>query len=284
MTHIPIILDGKFLAQQMEKELNIRIGKIMVNTSITPVLATILVGDDPSSLVYVNMKRNACKRVGINSEMIHLPQETSTEQLSGVIHDLNRRDNVYGILLQHPVPKHINERLCFDNILLAKDVDGVTSEVFGKMSMKERVYGSATPGGIMKLLKYYNITVAGKEAVIVGRSPILGKPMAMMLLNEDATVTICHLKTRDLQTVVKRADILVGCVGIPNFIKSNWIKDNAVVIDAGYHKGGFGDVELGNAKERVFAYTPVPGGVGPMTIAALLYNTVESAEKDLASR
>ncbi|MBI2110787.1 bifunctional 5,10-methylene-tetrahydrofolate dehydrogenase/5,10-methylene-tetrahydrofolate cyclohydrolase, partial [Candidatus Woesearchaeota archaeon] len=184
-------------------------------------------------------------------------------------------------LLQHPTPRHINERLCFDEISLEKDVDGVTSHGFGRMSMGEPTYGSATPAGIMKLLDYYHIAVEGKHAVVVGRSPILGKPLAMMLLNKNATVTICHSKTKNLEEYVKQGEIVIGAVGIPEFIRADWIRDNAIVIDAGYHKGGIGDIELEKVKDRVYAYTPVPGGVGPMTIATLLSQTVAAAEKKL---
>jgi methylenetetrahydrofolate dehydrogenase (NADP+)/methenyltetrahydrofolate cyclohydrolase len=208
-----------------------------------------------------------------------LPQETTTQQLLSAIDDLNANPRVRGILLQHPVPHQIDERACFDRIAIEKDVDGVTSHGFGRMAMGEAAYGSATPAGIMRLLKRYGINPSGKEAVVVGRSPILGKPMAMMLLNENATVTICHSRTKNLADVVRRADILVGAVGKPEFIKADWIRDGAVVVDAGYHPGGVGDIELAPVIERVSAFTPVPGGVGPMTIGTLIAQTVEAAEK-----
>jgi methylenetetrahydrofolate dehydrogenase (NADP+)/methenyltetrahydrofolate cyclohydrolase len=245
------------------------------------VLATILVGNDPSSEIYVKMKANACERVGMSSLKVNLPEDTTTEKLLAEIYKLNNDENINGILLQHPVPKHINERACFDKIAIDKDVDGVTCFGFGKMTMGEIAYGSATPTGIMILIKHYKLAIAGKHAVVVGRSPILGKPVAMMLLNENATVTICHSKTRNLPEIIKQADIIVGAVGIPEFIKADWIKDNSIVIDAGYHKGGIGDIELDKVKDRTLAYTPVPGGVGPMTIATLISQTVESAEKKL---
>jgi methylenetetrahydrofolate dehydrogenase (NADP+)/methenyltetrahydrofolate cyclohydrolase len=186
---------------------------------------------------------------------------------------------VHGILLQHPVPEQIDERLCFDHIALEKDVDGVTSLGFGKMAMQQFAYGSATPAGIMTILKSYNIPIAGKHAVVVGRSAILGKPMAMMLLNENATVTICHSRTENLPDFVRQADIVVGAVGKPQLIRGDWIKDGAVVIDAGYHPGAIGDIELSAIIDRCHAYTPVPGGVGPMTIATLITQTVTAAEK-----
>ena len=242
-------------------------------------MATILVGNDPSSEVYVKMKGNACERVGMKSIKVHLPETTTTDELLQEIEKLNNDASICGILLQHPVPHQINERLCFDKIAIEKDVDGVTCLGFGKMTMGEKAFGSATPAGIMKLIEKYNLPIEGKHAVVIGRSPILGKPIAMMLLNKNATVTICHSKTQNLSDIVKQADIVVGAVGIPEFIKADWIKNNAIVIDAGYHKGGLGDVEINKVKDKTLAYTPVPGGVGPMTIATLIYQTVESAEK-----
>ena len=187
-----------------------------------------------------------------------------------------------GILLQHPIPKQINERECFDRIALEKDVDGVTCLGFGRMAMGERAYGSATPAGIMTMLDHYGIDLEGKHAVVVGRSPILGKPMALMLLNRNATVTICHSRTIDLDKIVREADIVVGAVGKPEFIKADWIKKGAVIVDAGFHTGGLGDVDLKNAIDVCSAYTPVPGGVGPMTIATLIRQTVEAAEANAA--
>jgi methylenetetrahydrofolate dehydrogenase (NADP+)/methenyltetrahydrofolate cyclohydrolase len=214
-----------------------------------------------------------------------LPASTTTEQLLAQIQELNANPNVHGILLQHPVPHQIDERACFDAIDLKKDVDGVTCLGFGRMSMGEEAYGSATPQGIMTLLKHYQVELAGKHAVVVGRSAILGKPMAMMLLAANATVTICHSKTQNLAELVKQADIVVGAVGKPRFIKAEWIKDGAVVVDAGYHTvdGGVGDIELAPLTERVSAYTPVPGGVGPMTIATLMTQTVMAAEKAMTT-
>jgi methylenetetrahydrofolate dehydrogenase (NADP+)/methenyltetrahydrofolate cyclohydrolase len=275
-----IVLDGKAYAKELEAELQSRVQKVIEKTGEEPpILATILVGADPASATYVRMKGNACRRVGMESISIALPEETTTEQLLTAIDELNANPRVRGILLQHPVPKQIEERECFDRIAIEKDVDGVTSHGFGRMAMGESAYGSATPAGIMRLLHRYNIDIAGREAVVVGRSPILGKPMAMMLLNENATVTICHSRTKHLKEIVGRADILVGAVGKPEFIKADWIRDGAVVVDAGYHPGGVGDIELAPVIERCAAYTPVPGGVGPMTIATLIAQTVEAAEK-----
>ena len=273
-------LDGKALAAQCEHQLSERVQVLRQHTgSAALMLATILVGDDPASATYVKMKGNACRRVGLEPLAIELPTHTTTEQLLAQIDQLNDNPNVHGILLQHPVPSHIDERVCFDAIALAKDVDGVTCLGFGRSAMGESAYGCATPKGIMRLLAHYDITIAGQHAVVVGRSAILGKPMAMMLLQANATVTICHSHTRQLPDLVKQTDIVVGAVGKPAFIRGEWIKDGAVVIDAGYHPGGVGDIELAAVKDRCSAYTPVPGGVGPMTINTLILQTVEAAER-----
>ena len=278
-----IILNGKDLALKAEEDFKKRVTTIKEMSGITPVLATILVGDDPASETYVKMKGNACKRIGMKSLKIELPQNTSTNELLKTVNNLNNNDEVSGILLQHPTPSGINERACFDSINIEKDVDGVTSLGFGKMAMMEKAFGSCTPYGIMRLLKHYEIPLSGKHAVVIGRSPILGKPMAMMLLNANATVTICHSKTEDLPSVVAQADIVVGAVGIPKFIKSEWIKDNSIVVDAGYHPEKCGDIDLESLKDRCFAYTPVPGGVGPMTINTLLLQTIESCENKISN-
>jgi methylenetetrahydrofolate dehydrogenase (NADP+)/methenyltetrahydrofolate cyclohydrolase len=278
------VLDGRKLAKQIEHELASRVHVWEAQRGgRLPTLATILVGHDPASATYVRMKGNACKRVGMASLQVTLPEATTTAELLDEIERLNRDANVDGILLQHPVPAHIDERCCFNAIALAKDVDGVTCHGFGNMAMGEAAYGSATPAGIMRLLAEYDIAIEGKHAVVVGRSPILGKPMAMMLLNANATVTICHSRTNDLPALVHQADIVVGAVGRPEFIKGAWIRDGAVVIDAGYHPGGIGDIELSMVVEKCSAYTPVPGGVGPMTIATLLTQTLVAAEKTSGS-
>lgn len=274
-----IILDGKSLAQQSEAEFSQRVSALVAsNQGRPPILATILVGDDPASATYVRMKQNACRRVGMDSVAVEMPGTTSTAELLAKINELNGNPDCHGILLQHPVPEQIDERLCFDAINLSKDVDGVTCHGFGRMAMAEPAFGSATPQGIMRLLAAYQIPLQGKRAVVVGRSPILGKPMAMMLLNQHATVTICHSRTNDLPGLVGQADIIVGAVGKPAFIKGEWIKSGAVVIDAGYHPGGVGDIELSAISDRASAYTPVPGGVGPMTINTLIMQTLEAAE------
>lgn len=278
-----MVLDGRAFAREIEADLSERVGALKEkNEGRPPILATILVGADPASATYVRMKGNACRRVGMESQKVELPESTTTATLLAEIERLNTDPNVDGILLQHPVPSQIDERACFDAIRIDKDVDGVTCHGFGRMAMGEAAYGSATPAGIMRLLDHYDIALAGKHAVVVGRSPILGKPIAMMLLSANATVTMCHSKTEDLRGLVAQADLVVGALGRPEFIKGEWVKRGAVVVDAGYNDGGVGDVELSAVVDTCSAYTPVPGGVGPMTIATLIAQTVEAAEKRLA--
>lgn len=273
------VLDGKTLATENEVALSVRVAVIKQKMDgRAPVLATILVGDDPASATYVKMKGNACERVGMTSLRVVLGQQTTTAELLTEIDRLNADADVHGILLQHPVPDQIGERACFDRISLDKDVDGVTTWGFGRMAMGERAYGSATPAGIMRMLEHYAIELTGKHAVVVGRSPILGKPMALMLLNANATVTICHSRTQGLADLVRQADVVVGAVGKPEFIRGDWVKAGAVVVDAGYHRGGVGDIELNAVVDHCSAFTPVPGGVGPMTINTLIAQTVEAAE------
>ena len=273
------ILDGKALAQLAEENIKTNVSQLK-EKGITPTLATILVGVDPASATYVKMKQNACARLGMDSIAVELSKETTTDELLEAIEKLNQDNNVHGILLQHPVPSQINERECFDAIDVNKDVDGVTCIGFGQMTMGEDAFGSCTPAGIMRILEHYKIEISGKNAVVVGRSPILGKPMAMMLLNKNATVTICHSRTMNLQEHIKNADILVGAVGVPRLIQKDWIKDGAVVIDAGYHPAEkCGDIDLQNIDSIASAHTPVPGGVGPMTINTLILNTLLAAQK-----
>ena len=277
-----LILDGKSLAKKTEAELSDRVTALkLANNGQAPILATILVGSDPASGTYVKMKQNACKRIGMESIAVELSEQTTTEQLLAKINELNTNPNCHGILLQHPVPAQIDERACFDAIAAEKDVDGVTCLGFGRMAMNEPAYGSATPQGIMRILEAYDIELSGKHAVVVGRSPILGKPMALMLLNATATVTICHSRPQDLPSLIKQADLLVGAVGRHEFIQAELLKDGAVVVDAGYHPGGLGDIELEPIINSASAYTPVPGGVGPMTINTLILQCVMAAEKKL---
>ena len=277
-----LVLDGALCAKETESRLQTQVAELQQLTGMTPILATILVGADPASAIYVKMKGNACRRVGMDSMAIELSGSITTAQLLEKINVLNDNTDVHGILLQHPVPEQIDERLCCDAIAARKDVDGLTCLGFGRMAMQEPAYGAATPAGIMRLLVAYDINVEGKHTVVVGRSPILGKPMAMMMLNANATVTICHSRTQNLAELIKQADVVIGAVGKPEFIKAEWIKDGAVVVDAGCHPGGVGDIALAPLTERVAAYTPVPGGVGPMTINTLILHTLESGLKQLS--
>ena len=280
-----MILDGKSLAKSIRTELTKRVTKLSASLHRTPLLVTIQVGNDPASTTYVNMKAKACADIGMRSRQIVFPDasEMTTKDVLKKIRELNNDPEVDGILLQHPVPDHIDERACFDAIAIEKDVDGVTAAGFGKLAMGLDVYASATPAAIMTLLQHYQIKISGKNAVVIGRSPILGKPVASMLLNADATVTTCHSKTENLADIVKQADIVIGAVGKPNFIKDSWLKDGAVIVDAGYHSDlKTGDIELDSIKHRASAYTPVPGGVGPMTITMLIAQTITAAEKKLA--
>lgn len=273
-----LILDGKKVANEVKEKLKERVVKLK-EKGIQPCLATILVGDDPASETYVRMKGNACKRIGIESRRIHLPKETTTEELLHTIQQLNEDEKVHGILLQHPVPSHIDERTAFEQISIEKDVDGVTSWGFGQTALGFGLYPSCTPAAIMQIMDYYNINPDGKHAVVVGRSPILGKPVSALLLNANATVTTCHSHTKNLPEILKSADIVVAAVGKPRFIKGEWLKDGVVVLDAGYNPGNIGDADYESCYEKASAITPVPGGVGPVTISMLLKHTVDAAER-----
>lgn len=273
------ILDGKALARLAEADLK---NTVAAHGLADAILATILVGDDKASATYVRMKAAAVARVGMQSMQIHLSSDTTTAELLATIESLNQNPLVRGILLQHPVPHQIDERACFDAIAIDKDVDGVSSLGFGQMAMGLPAYGAATPMGIMRLLTHHQIPLKGKHAVVVGRSAILGKPMAMMLLNADCTVSICHSKTPDLRAHLGMADIVVAAVGKRELIDSAWLKQGAVVIDAGFHPtpdGGVGDINADGIERVASAYTPVPGGVGPMTINTLIAQTVDSARR-----
>jgi methylenetetrahydrofolate dehydrogenase (NADP+)/methenyltetrahydrofolate cyclohydrolase len=277
----PLILDGKLLSKEIEADLLRRSKLIIEKTGITPVLATVLVGEYPPSVMYIKMKGWACKRAGIKSHKINMSEESTTQDVLDKINELNNDPSVFGILLQSPLPAQVDQQACFNAIALEKDVDGVNTASFGAMTMGLPCLKPATPYGIMTLIERYNIQTAGKEVVVIGRSAILGKPVAMLLLNADATVTICHSKTKNLPEIVKRADIVVAALGRPKFIQADWVKDGAVLIDAGYNEGAIGDIDLETSAPKSFAYTPVPGGVGPMTIATLIMQTVEAAERKL---
>lgn len=279
----PILLDGKMVSQQVLDGCAARVRYIVERAKVTPCLATILVGQDPASATYVKMKGKRCEAVGMKSLRIEMPASTTTEQLVARIRELGADPMVHGILLQHPVPHHVNERAAFEAIPAVKDVDGVTIQSFGAISfgLPEAGYGSCTPAGIMRLLEAYKVPLSGKHAVVIGRSPILGKPMAMMLLAADATVTICHSRTKDLPGMVAQGDIVVAAIGKGRFIKGEWIKPGAIVVDAGYNAGNVGDVDYETAAARASMITPVPGGVGPMTIATLIDQTSLAAARQL---
>ncbi|MFB9239100.1 bifunctional 5,10-methylenetetrahydrofolate dehydrogenase/5,10-methenyltetrahydrofolate cyclohydrolase [Plantactinospora siamensis] len=255
-----------------------RAAALEARTGVRPCLATVLVGDDPASETYVRMKRNRCAAAGIGSRLVALPAGISTTELVDRVGTLSADPAVHGILLQHPVPAGIDERAAFEAIAPAKDVDGVTMHSFGAMAFGRPGFVSCTPGGILRLLDAYDVPLVGRRAVVLGRSPILGRPVGMLLLARDATVTYCHSRSRDLPELVRGADLVVASVGRPEFVRGEWLKPGAVVVDAGYHPGGLGDVHAPSARVRASLLTPVPGGVGPMTIAVLLEQTVAAAE------
>ncbi|NBD24504.1 bifunctional 5,10-methylenetetrahydrofolate dehydrogenase/5,10-methenyltetrahydrofolate cyclohydrolase [Paenibacillus glycinis] len=273
-----LILDGNAVADSIKARLETRIASL-AERGITPCLATVLVGDDPASATYVRMKGNACRRLGIASIRVELPAGTTTEELIGALRKLNEDASVHGILLQHPVPHGIDERAAFEAIDIRKDVDGVTTLGFAQNAFGFADFPSCTPAAIMAILDYYELPIRGRHAVVIGRSPILGKPVSAMLLNADATVTTCHSRTEDLPAIVRLADIVVAAVGRPNFVRGDWIKPGAVVLDAGYNPGNVGDVGYEACARHASAITPVPAGVGPVTIATLLKHTVDAAEK-----
>ncbi|GHE80314.1 bifunctional protein FolD [Amycolatopsis deserti] len=270
------ILDGRAISATILDRVTKEVDEFVREHGRVPVLATVLVGDDPASHTYVRMKANRCAKVGMQSRRIELDATISTETLVAQIRQLSADPEVDGILLQHPVPEHIDERAAFEAIAPSKDVDGVTRTSFATMAFDEGGFHSATPGGIMALLDAYDIPLAGKHAVVVGRSPILGKPVGMLLLARDATVTYCHSRTVALADHIAQADVVVAAVGRPELIRGDWIKPGAVVVDAGYADNS-GDVEYDAAAERASWITPVPGGVGPMTIATLIAQTIRAA-------
>jgi len=277
-----IIISGKEIGQEIRKSVAERVTKLK-DQGITPGLAVILVGDNPASQTYVRNKQKSCEAIGIYSELIKLPKEVSEEELLEQIRSLNHSESIHGILVQLPLPSHINEDKVIATISPEKDVDGFSPVSVGKMMLGQETYLPCTPFGVMKLLEYASIDIAGKHAVIVGRSHIVGKPMGQLLLQKDATVTYTHSKTPDLPSITKQADIIVAAVGRPNFITKEHVKPGAVVIDVGINRDEnnklVGDVHFAEVEQVASHITPVPGGVGPMTITMLLYNTVQSAEK-----
>ncbi|MEW1777312.1 bifunctional 5,10-methylenetetrahydrofolate dehydrogenase/5,10-methenyltetrahydrofolate cyclohydrolase [Streptomyces sp. NPDC086777] len=275
------LMDGTAVARRIVEQTAQRAAGLTARTGVTPCLATVLVGEDPASVTYVRMKQNRSRTAGIASRHVALPATTTTAELVSELRRLSADPAVHGILLQHPVGGHIDERAAFEAIAPEKDVDGVTFASFATMSFGLPGFVSCTPGGMLRLLDAYDVDPAGKRAVVVGRSAILGKPAGMLLLARDATVTYCHSRTRDLSAVVREADIVVAAVGRPRLILGRDLKPGAVVLDAGYNEGNVGDVDFDTAVERASLITPVPGGVGPMTIAVLLEQTVAAAARQL---
>lgn len=276
---MPRLIDGKAISTAIKNELK----KEVADNNIKATLAVIQVGNDPASSVYVGNKKKACEYIGIGSASYELPEETSEEELLKLIDDLNADDSINGILVQLPVPKHIDDKKIIERISPLKDVDGFHPESVGNLCIGRDGFVSCTPAGIIELLKRSDITIEGKECVVIGRSNIVGKPMALLLIANNGTVTVCHSKTKDLKAVCKRADILVAAVGKPKMINSEYVKEGSVVVDVGIHRmenGKLcGDVDFDDVKDIVSAITPVPGGVGPMTIAMLMVNCVKAAKR-----
>jgi len=271
------LMSGTALAASILANAADRSAELERRTGVRPCLVAVLVGADPASVTYVRMKRRRSAKAGLESRVVELPDDTTTEQLVAELETISADPTVHGILLQHPVPSQIDERAAFEAIAPAKDVDGVTMQSFGAMSFGEPGFDSCTPGGILRLLEHYDVPLQGARAVVVGRSAILGKPVGMLLLERHATVTYCHSRTVDLPGIVAQADVVVAAVGRPSFIRGEWIKPGAVVVDAGYNEGNVGDVDFEGARQRASLITPVPGGVGPMTIAVLIEQTVTAA-------
>lgn len=282
------IIDGKKVAEHLRKEVTEEATKLKKETGIIPGLAALLVGNNPASQIYVRNKRKACEEVGIYSEEYRLPEETSENDLLSLIEKLNQDKKIHGILVQLPLPKEINEAKILKTVSPSKDIDGFHPENVGLLVEGNPRFIPCTPYGVIKLLDYYGIEIQGKEAVVVGRSNIVGKPVSLLLLHRHATVTICHSRTKRLEEVTNRGDILVAAIGRAKFIKENMVKAGAVVIDVGINRlpdGKLvGDVDFENVQEKVSFITPVPGGVGPMTIAMLLWNTLSSAKNSAVTR
>ncbi|MEE1060700.1 MAG: bifunctional methylenetetrahydrofolate dehydrogenase/methenyltetrahydrofolate cyclohydrolase FolD [Ruminococcus sp.] len=276
------IIDGKKVSAEVKEEVRKQVEQLQAEHGITPGLAVVIVGDDPASRVYVNNKKKACEVVGFKSEEYALPAETTQEELLELVHTLNEKKDINGILVQLPLPKHLDDKAVIEAINPQKDVDAFHAVNVGKIMLGEYDFLPCTPAGVMEMLHNYNIDVNGKNCVVIGRSNIVGKPMAMLLLHENATVTICHSRTQNLAEVCARADILVAAVGKPKFVTPDMVKEGAVVIDVGMDRDEngklCGDVDFEAVKEKCSYITPVPGGVGPMTIAMLMKNTIKAAK------
>lgn len=278
------IIDGKGIASGIKEDLKLRVAALK-KAGIAPKLSVILVGDDPASQVYVRNKEKGCEQLGMLSDVIRMPADTTDELLINMIHSINKDNAIHGLLVQLPLPKGLNEKRILDEISPAKDVDGLHLENMGKLFKGEKTaFVPCTPQGIMELIKSTGIDLNGKEAVVIGRSNIVGKPISILLLNANATVTMCHSKTKNLNDVVGRGDVVVAAVGRAKLVKAEAVKEGAIVIDVGMNREGgklVGDVDFASVKDKASYITPVPGGVGPMTIAMLLKNTIISAERSL---
>ena len=276
------IIDGKKVSANVKESVRLETEQLIKNHNVTPGLAVIIVGDDPASRVYVNNKKKACELVGFRSEEYALPAETTQEELLSLVDTLNNKDDINGILVQLPLPKHLDDKSVIERISPKKDVDAFHAVNVGKIMLGEYDFLPCTPAGVMEMLHQYEIPVEGKQCVVIGRSNIVGKPMGMLLLHENGTVTICHSRTKNLKEVCQRADILVAAVGRAKFVTADMVKDGAVVIDVGMNRDEngklCGDVDFENVKDKCSYITPVPGGVGPMTIATLMKNTIKACK------
>lgn len=271
------ILDGKEFSKKLKQNIKEKVSKYKVEYNKVPKLVTIMVGDSEASKTYVNMKEKACLNVGIDPVNVQL-EKCTTEELIEIINKYNDDPTVSGIMIQHPLPKSLDEKKCVEAIKPEKDVDGLTESNFAKLCFNQEGLFPCTPKGIIELIKEYNIDLTGKKVLIIGRSQILGKPLSMMMLNENATVTIAHSKTEEIEKLTKRADVVCACLGKPNFVKPEWVKKGTILIDAGYNAGNIGDIDA-EAYKKASYYTPVPGGVGPVTVAELLNQTLIAFEK-----
>ena len=276
------IIDGKKVSANVKERVRLECERLVKEHGVTPGLAVVIVGDDPASRVYVNNKKKACELVGFKSEEYALPAETTQEELLSLVDTLNNKDDINGILVQLPLPKHLDDKSVIERISPKKDVDAFHAVNVGKIMLGEYDFLPCTPAGVMEMLHQYEIPVEGKECVVIGRSNIVGKPMGMLLLHENGTVTICHSRTKNLKEVCQRADILVAAVGRAKFVTVDMVKDGAVVIDVGMNRDEngklCGDVDFENVKDKCSYITPVPGGVGPMTIATLMKNTIKACK------
>ena len=276
------IIDGKKVSANVKERVRLECERLVKEHGVTPGLAVVIVGDDPASRVYVNNKKKACELVGFKSEEYALPAETTQEELLSLVDTLNNKDDINGILVQLPLPKHLDDKSVIERISPKKDVDAFHAVNVGKIMLGEYDFLPCTPAGVMEMLHQYEIPVEGKQCVVIGRSNIVGKPMGMLLLHENGTVTICHSRTKNLKEVCQRADILVAAVGRAKFVTADMVKDGAVVIDVGMNRDENGklcaDVDFENVKDKCSYITPVPGGVGPMTIATLMKNTIKACK------